>query len=78
MSKIATALIDDNVDDEYHNYIPCTQFGAARGKGADMANHWVRSMIDYARMCSLSICVLFLDLSKAFDNTIREYVFGDP
>ena len=41
-----------------------------------MASHVVRSMIDYAKISSLSIIILFIDLVKAFDRIIREVVIG--
>ena len=58
--------------------IPYTQYGGVAGGGTDIPNHTIRSLLQYAKLCSLSIFVLFLDLEKAFDKVIREIVMGWP
>eukprot|EP00973_Karenia_brevis_P002825 383944-Karenia_brevis.AAC.1 len=52
------------------------QCGAVIGKGTDVATHLVRSAIAAGKLLSLSVFVLFVDLTKAFDKVIRQIVFG--
>lgn len=56
--------------------MPRNQFGAVSGRRTDFATHIVRSFIEYCRIASLSLFILFVDLVKAFDRIIREIVFG--
>ena len=51
----------EGVDDKHNESLPSSQCGAVRPKGTDIANHLVRSMLDYARMMNLSIVILFVD-----------------
>ena len=55
-----------------------SQYGGMAGGGTDYPNHTVRSALQYARLFSLSVFVLSLDLEKAFDKVIREVVMGWP
>ena len=41
-----------------------------------MCNHTVRSAIDLACLRELSLLIIYLDLEKAFDFVIREYVMS--
>ena len=58
--------------------MPESQCGGVAEGGTDYAHHTITTCIDYAKIMSLSIFVLFLDLEKAFDRVIREIVFGWP
>eukprot|EP00973_Karenia_brevis_P041248 5707776-Karenia_brevis.AAC.1 len=78
MSKAATYVLDEYVEPYYYTCIPPEQCGAAAGRGTDLATHVIRSAIDYATLCNLSIAILFIDLSKAFDYIIREIALGWP
>ena len=78
MSKCVTSILDDYVEPLYYKYIPVEQCGAARGRGTDLATHVVRSAIDYAMILNMSVAILFLDLTKAFDFIIREIAIGWP
>eukprot|EP00973_Karenia_brevis_P036315 5008051-Karenia_brevis.AAC.1 len=78
MSKAVTAVLDEYVDPYYYACIPMEQCGAAAGRGTDLATHVIRSAIDYACMLGLSIAILFIDLTKAFDYIVREIALGWP
>ena len=76
VGKVLTGLIQDHVTPSYVNFVGATQFGAVPKMGTALASHIVRSFIDYARLAGLSMFVLFVDLSKAFDKVIREIALG--
>ena len=78
LSKAFTCILDEYVDPLYNRTLPQTQCGAARAKGTDLANHLVRSALDYARGTGRSIFVLYIDLIKAFDFALGEIVAGWP
>eukprot|EP00973_Karenia_brevis_P094808 12424279-Karenia_brevis.AAC.1 len=58
--------------------MPGMQCGAVCHRGTDFAHHLVQTVMLYAKMASLSVFALFLDLVKAFDRIIRELVLGWP
>ena len=60
----------------YSSWVAPEQFGCVRGKGTDMANLMVRGFLEHARLAKLSVFVLFLDLTKAFDLVVRELLMG--
>ena len=76
MSKVFTKILDLYVKPYYLAYVPSVQCGGVPKKGTDFANHVVRSVIDYALLKGLSLGVVFIDLTKAFDFAIRELAFG--
>ncbi|CAK0858573.1 unnamed protein product [Prorocentrum cordatum] len=76
MSKSFVGQIKDRVDEHYNDGISQHQYGAVPRRGADMAAHVIRSLIDRAHLMKYSIFVLFVDLSKAFDKICRELVLG--
>ena len=78
MGKVGAALLNDAVDEAYHGYVPESQCGAVKKKGSDFATHLLRTMMDYAAANQLSIAILFVDLTKAFDLVLREVVLGWP
>eukprot|EP00959_Pyramimonas_sp_CCMP1952_P312009 6529740-Pyramimonas_sp.AAC.1 len=41
-----------------------------------MASHVLHSLIDYACLAKLSIFVLYVDLTKAFDRVVRQLMYG--
>ena len=63
-------IVDANMAD--------TQYGCTAGGGTDYPNHTVRSLLQYAKLLSLSVFILFLSLETAFDRVIREIVMGWP
>ena len=76
--KAFVSLLKDDLEPLYQASIPNTQFGAVAGGGTDYPHHMVRSAIDHAAAHNLSICVVFIDLVKAFDRVLRELIFGFP
>eukprot|EP00959_Pyramimonas_sp_CCMP1952_P061809 1291714-Pyramimonas_sp.AAC.1 len=56
--------------------MPSTQFGAVPRGGCDFATHTVLAAVDIGQSRALSIFVLFIDLTKAFDTIVREIAFG--
>ena len=56
--------------------MPSSQHGAIPGKGTDLASHLVRSAVAAAAMLNMSVCVLLVDLVKAFDKVVRQLVHG--
>ena len=76
MGKAAAEIIDDFLEPDYMDYIPKEQCGGAKGRGTGMANHMVRLYMDYAAAWSAPLCIIFLDLVKAFDLALREIVLG--
>ena len=78
MAKILSDLLSIHVSPQYHMHMPESQHGCVRGKSTDLANHMIRAALEYASLARLSIFILFLDLEKAFDRVVREYVFGMP
>ena len=78
VSKAVIDLLKQAIDPIYHQKVPPTQFGAVRSGGTDVPHHIIRSACDYAALADLSVCVLFVDLVKAFDRILRELIFGFP
>ena len=56
--------------------MPPDQHGAVAFKGTDFASHIIATAIDLAALLRLSIFVLFVDLTKAFDRVIRQHPLG--
>ena len=78
LGKAASSVLYDPIDVPYHSYVPQTQCGAVKRKSGDLATHFLRTMMDMATACSLSVVILFIDLVKAFDRVLREIVIGWP
>ena len=78
LSKPFVHLIDDHVEPYYDAHMPTTQCGATKLRGTDIANHFVRTILDLAALRGLSVAVLYVDLTKAFDTTVREQMMGMP
>jgi len=55
---------------------PGPKCGAVKNKGCDIATHFIRTALDFARTKGVAIAVVFVDLVKAFDRVIREFVIG--
>ena len=53
--------------------MPHDQHGTGALRGNDFASHIISTAIDIAALLSLSIFVLFVDLTNAFDEVIRNY-----
>ena len=75
-SKGLAGMGKDVLEQPYLEHQPECQFGARPGRGTDMATHLLSSMINYAEQASMSIVILFVDLTKAFDRIIRQILHG--
>ena len=53
-----------------------TQCGGVASRGSDIGAHIVRQFLDYGRVSSKSVGVLFVDVVAAFASVIREIVLG--
>lgn len=77
-SKGFANILAEEVDPLYEKNMPECQNGAVASRGTDFAGHIIRCLLGVANLASLSIFVLFIDLVKAFDQAVREIVFGFP
>eukprot|EP00973_Karenia_brevis_P017134 2353514-Karenia_brevis.AAC.1 len=77
-AKSFTTILKDGARDHYEQFVHEEQCGCIRGRGTEYATHLVRSFIDYCSIQGLSFFVLFLDLEKAFDRVIREFLIDLP
>ena len=75
-SKAVTGIIKDACEEQYASHIPRDQHGAVAGRGTDFASHIIHLSIEAAALFNWSICVLFIDLVKAFDRVVRQLVLG--
>ena len=78
MGKGLASILKCDCDEHYNANIPECQHGAVSGKSTDFAHHFILSCIDLAVAFALCICVLFVDLSKAYDGVVRELLMGIP
>ena len=78
LAKSFTSILKDASRGSYEKYVHEEQCGCMRGRGTEFATHIVRSFIDYCSMGDLCFLVLFVDLEKAFDKVIREFLLGFP
>ena len=75
-SKGLTGILQQEVNDAYVSNQPESQYGAIPRRGTDMAAHVLHSLVDYAEKAKLSIFVLYIDLTKAYDRVIRQLIYG--
>ena len=74
--KVFTSLLKSQLGVVYSKFLPNSQCGCVRGRGTSLVCHTGRAFLDYCQLKGLSAFVLFLDLAKAFDLVVREFVFG--
>ena len=74
--KVFTSLLKSQLEDVYSKFLPDSQSGCVRGRGTSFVCHTSRAFLDHCQLKGLSAFVLFLDLTKAFDLVVREFVFG--
>ena len=74
--KVLTSLIKDQLEPCYLATIPNAQSGGVKGRSTSFVCHTVRLFQDFCRVTHRSAFVLFLDLAKAFDFIVREFVMG--
>ena len=65
-------LIKGRIDPLCNSKISVSLCGAVPGRGVDLAAHGARSMLACASQVSWSVCMVFIDLSKAFGKIVRE------
>jgi hypothetical protein len=78
VGKILPDLIKDDLAPIIAARLPPSQYGGVEGGGTDFPNHTLRLLVEYAKADSLSLFILFVDLSQAFDRVVREVVCGWP
>ena len=78
LAKGFVGILKEGMQEKLDAANPSDQYGGRTGGGTDYATYVVKSMIDYARVASMSIFVLFIDLVAACDKVVRELVFGWP
>ena len=74
--KVMTSLLKDQLDEPYLKALPNAQSGCVRNRSTPFVCHTVRLFLDFCRTTHRSVFVLFLDLTKAFDFIVREFVMG--
>jgi len=74
--KVFTSLLKSQLEGVYSKFLPDSQSGCVRGRGTSFVCHTSRAFLDHCQLKALSAFVLFLDLTKAFDLVVREFVFG--
>ena len=74
--KAMHSMVKDKIEPNYVAHMPVDQHGAVAMRGTDFASHIVTSAIAVAHLLKLSLFVLFVDLTKAFDRVIRQLVHG--
>ena len=78
LTKTFTAVLKEELDPYYNDFIPKQQHGAVAGRGTDLAHHFLLSALAYAAALNLCCFILYVDLVKAFDGVLRELCFGFP
>ena len=78
MSKIFTGTLQQNLNPAYAKAVPATQCGAVSQCGTDFAHQMATTTVEAAQLRNRSLFLLFLDLEKAFDLVVREFVVGMP
>ena len=76
--KSFVSRVREQMGTHYTANMPTQQFGAVAKKGTDMAGLMVQLAIQYASFMNWSICILYIDLVKAFDRIVRELILGYP
>lgn len=78
MAKIPAGLLKDEIMPIANEKLPETQYGGKPGGGTDFPSHTLRLLTEFADAHSMSWCIIFFDLTQAFDRVIREIVYGWP
>ena len=75
LSKIFTGSLQAELKHTYEQFVSETQCGAVAKRGSDFAKHLARSALDFAYLKNWCSFILFLDLEKAFDFVVWEYLW---
>lgn len=67
VGKVLASLLQQHLEPHYMRQVGESQFGAIGARGTGVPSLMLRSFIDICKLFSLSMFVLFVDLSKAFD-----------
>ena len=78
LGKVLPDLIKEDLTPFIAARLPRSQYGGVEGGGTDFPNHTLRLLVEYAKAEALSVFILFVDLSQAFDRVVREVVCGWP
>ena len=78
MSKVLTGALQQRLLPQYLRHVGQSQFGCVRGRGTMAANLITRTVVDVGILTEVSVAILYVDLSKAFDVAVREILLGWP
>ena len=78
ISKVVTGMMQQHINPLYAKTVPKMQCGAVAQRGTDFAHHLAASYVAKTQLQNRCLFMLFLDLEKAFDFVVREYVMGLP
>ena len=78
LGKILPDLIKVNLTPHLAAHLPPSQHGGVEGGGTEVPNHTLRLLVEYAKADALSLFILYVDLTQAFDRVVREVVCGWP
>ena len=78
IGKAFTSILKEQARPTYEAAVHEEQCGCISHRGTEFATHLVRSFIDYCHVNKMCYFILFVDLEKAFDKIVREFVLGLP
>ena len=78
LAKVLTTLLGPVVDGPLTTAMQNSQCGCSRGKGTARLSHFGRAFAEACAGKGRSAVMVFIDISKAFDQSIREFVLGIP
>ena len=74
LGKILPDLIKINLTPLIAAHLPPSQHGGVEGGSTEVLNHTLRMLVEYAKADALSLFILYVDLTQAFDCVVREVV----
>ena len=77
-AKAFIGKLGDRAKAKVEGALPEDQYGGRKGGGTDIPAHIIQSLLAFARMASMSVFLLFVDLVAAYDSAIREVAFDVP
>ena len=76
VANVLTTLLQWHVNDSYKSQVGETQFDGVSSRSTSIASLMLRCYSDACRPLSWSYFIFFADLSKAFDDAVREVFMG--